>query len=1045
MSRRTEITSRLTEASRHVGGKRDVPFSPTIFFFVRSRMPFKNLFPFCAGLLILLLILTYTAAPAQAQAFAKWISAGKYSKTLDVLTDKLRKSPDDIELNYFLGLLYSMADESIFDEDSSYKYFDRSLQLFTVLRDKKTRGYLSKISVSPSIIRKQMNAMLASSYANARLDGSPEAYLSFFSRFPGARHAVEAQRQYDMILFNRMAAPGLEPVQYMEYLINNPGCACRLALADSLIAISEKDPDPIVLGFLATHFAEHERFYEIYLRLYDIIRSDGELLTLIRFYNTGPNIPLNERQKKDFALAIRAYQIGLTASVPGKTTRMGRRGGQDEKNQELNRRLTREGAQTGDLQFSLMWNNLNDIDLHVVDPFAEEIYFARRRSSSGGILDVDMNVHYKKDRYSDKPVENIFWPHGKAPAGRYKVSVVHYKNHEAPGCNDPTDFTVRVRSHAYDTLISGAISFTRWKAPMTVFEFDYSVPERFSPEFNDSLAARYASYIRDAAPLELAWVALQKLLAPYIRSASWDEAANILSNFAPFFSADRAMNIRFRQLAELLRDDRFPVTKERLANINTDGEEYSPVLSADEKTMYFCGRGRYDNIGKEDIYIAHAAGKAWSKAQPFEYINTATENEAPLSVSTDGTTMLLFRDGDIYFAGRTDSGWSQPEAFPFPVNTGYWEGDAMLTADGRAIIFASNRPGGKNLHTEQNYYHGSSNYASDIYVSEWRNGAWQNPVNLGKTINTMFCERSPFLHADLKTLYFSSDGHYGLGDLDVFLSRRLSDTSWTQWSVPVNLGRSINTADADWGYRISSSGTSAYFSAYNAIAQSKEDMYRITLPPELRPEPVTALTGTLTDFSGNPVRASLRWVDLATGEEAGISGSDPLTGAYYILLPSGRQYGYYAESGTYFSVSGHLDLRDNDQYSVRVEDLTLYRMDDLADGGEALRINNLFFDFDKADLRKESFPELRRLAAIIREYPDIRVQILGHTDDRGTDEYNRKLSESRAQTILQVLVKQGVPADVMTAAGLGKSMPLVPNTSDENRQMNRRVEFRFSR
>jgi outer membrane protein OmpA-like peptidoglycan-associated protein len=301
------------------------------------------------------------------------------------------------------------------------------------------------------------------------------------------------------------------------------------------------------------------------------------------------------------------------------------------------------------------------------------------------------------------------------------------------------------------------------------------------------------------------------------------------------------------------------------------------------------------------------------------------------------------------------------------------------------------------------------------------------------------------LHPDLKSLYFSSDGHYGLGDLDVFVIRRLSDTSWTSWSKPVNLGKNVNTTEADWGYRVSTSGQWAYFSAIDKDAHTKEDIYRLQLPPELRPEPVIALTGQLTDVRRKNVSAQIHWVNLETGEDVGVATSDPVTGQYFILLPSGGNYGYYADSGSYFSVSNHLDLTNDSTYRTITQDLSLYRVDDLVASGSPLRINNLFFDYDKSSLRPESFPELNRMAKIIRSHPDIHGEIMGHTDDQGPDDYNLRLSEARAKAVMDYLTSKGVAADRLQAKGYGETKPMLPNNSEANRQMNRRVEFRFFR
>lgn len=985
----------------------------------------------CITLCIVLVILVSCASFSQ--NYEGMIQKGQTEKAMSLLEAALLKAPNDIRLNFFKARAYAEATTSTYNVDSSYRYFDKCLDLFGILKDQEIREKLYDNSITPSIVRNQIGALLTQAFEDVIATNTMEEYASFAQRFPKAKQAKDAQTRYDMLFFLQ-ALPSLKNAKdYKDFYLNNPQTACKDIIADSLYACIRRKPNKEDLKFFAQKFPDNPMYVDVINRLYSIYRKDGELLSLQRFYRMISDVPLSDQQIRDYEWAKIAWQIGLTASNSNSSGGcFGNSRAHSSENEELNRRLTREGAQTGDLQFSLMWNNYNDLDLHVTDPYGEEIYYRYRRSTSAGLLDVDMNVHYKTGHYSNAPVENIFWAYGSAPSGHYKVTVVHYLNHGMDGCKDPTPFTVRVKCNGQDTIINSVITYTGSRVPQPIIEFDYAIPERFTPSMNDTIFRQYDQYIKAVAPLELAWVAVLKLLADPIRAKNWSGATKLLSNYAKYFVGDNNIMARIRETDQMLNGDLYSITKEKLTQINTSGEEYSPVPGADEQTLYFCGRDRNGNLGKEDIFISRLKGTTWSTPVLLPEINTASENEAPLSVSVDGNTLLMFRNGDIYYVTRTLRGWSSPVAFPAPINTEYWEGDAMLTADGHALIFASNRPGGQNLHVEQNFYHGNANYASDIYICEKTATGWGTPINLGTSVNTPYCERSPLLHPDLKTLYFSSDGHYGLGDLDVFMIRRLSDTSWTQWSKAVNLGKYINTADADWGYRVSSSGQWAYFSAVDAEAGTKDDIYRFQLPAELRPEPVIALTGRLVDEQGRSVSALIHWINLVTGEETGVATSDPATGMYYILLPSGGNYGFYADSGSYFSVSSQLDLTNDRSYHTVTQNLSLYRVDDLVESGRPLRINNLFFDYDKSSLRPESYPELNRMAGIIRNNPGLKVEIMGHTDDAGPDDYNLTLSESRAKSVMQYLISKNVTATSLQAKGYGETKPMLPNISDKN-------------
>jgi len=170
---------------------------------------------------------------------------------------------------------------------------------------------------------------------------------------------------------------------------------------------------------------------------------------------------------------------------------------------------------------------------------------------------------------------------------------------------------------------------------------------QFTPEMNDSLRIQFDKYIRSVAPLELAWVAVLKLMADPLRAHDWATAAKLLSGYARYFVSDNNIMARIRETDQMLNGNLYAITKEKLTQLNTTGEEYSPVPGADEQTLYFCGRDRSGNLGKEDIFISRLKGNNWSAPTLLENINTHTENEAPLSVSLDGKTFLLFCAGHI--------------------------------------------------------------------------------------------------------------------------------------------------------------------------------------------------------------------------------------------------------------------------------------------------------------------------------------------------------------------------------------------------------------
>ena len=265
--------------------------------------------------------------------------------------------------------------------------------------------------------------------------------------------------------------------------------------------------------------------------------------------------------------------------------------------------------------------------------------------------------------------------------------------------------------------------------------------------------------------------------------------------------------------------------------INTAiGEEYGPTLTIDDNTLYFVGLNRGETNISEDIFVSRRDKRTgeWSSAQIVPALSTPYRNEAPTSVSGDGKTMLLFVEGRMCFSQRGPYGWTEPRPLPSYLQLGNWQADAQISADGSILLFAANYPA-----------EGEERASLNIFVSERdEQGRWGKPYSIGSVINTPGMERSPFLHPDMKTLYFSSDKEGTIGDLDVWVTRRLSDTCWTCWSEPENLGPQINTTGRDCWYKISTDGKTAYYAQKNG---RRHDIYSITLPEDKRPEPITVL------------------------------------------------------------------------------------------------------------------------------------------------------------------------------------------------------------
>ena len=559
----------------------------------------------------------------------------------------------------------------------------------------------------------------------------------------------------------------------------------------------------------------------------------------------------------------------------------------------------------------------------------------------------------------------------------------------------------------------------------------------------------YDKFIKDNIDNYQSITAIKKMAGNYTNTHKWDSAIAIWKQYIdvmPKYENEIKKNI------ELLKQNYRGLKVNILGEgINTNGDEWDPNASTDGKNLYYSASHRNGGKGGSDIWVAEYKNGTWKNPKNLKANVNSERDETIDNVSLDGNTLLLsgnfagtYGNFDIYFLERDSVGWSALRHLPRPINSEYTDESANLSANGQFLLFTSDRPGGVGAFRAYNsgVYNGSSMGNMDIYVSEKHNGQWSKPINLGKTINTPFAERSAFLHPDGKTLYFSSDGHYGLGNLDVFVSKRLSDTNWTDWSEPVNLGKEINSILDDWGYKISLNGDSAFFSAYNrTIGKGGWDLYSINLPEELKPDKLVSIKGKIIDEKGNPIFANIIWEDLEKNTYLGELSSNPTNGEFLVALTKGKFYGYYIKKDGYYPSSAFLDLKNEINKNETNITITLTKIDEFKKG-EKIIINNIFFDFDSYIIKKESFPELKRLTDFLKSN-NFKIDIIGHTDSDGSTNYNLDLSLKRANSIKDYLISMGINSRYLNAIGLGESEPISNNKTDFNRTQNRRVEIKI--
>ncbi len=483
-------------------------------------------------------------------------------------------------------------------------------------------------------------------------------------------------------------------------------------------------------------------------------------------------------------------------------------------------------------------------------------------------------------------------------------------------------------------------------------------------------------------------------------------------------------------------------------NVNSEFSELNPLLSPDGKTLYFSRKNHPENIGgvtdKEDIWYSELSEDgSWSLAKNMgpEFNNANPNFINAVSATPDGKSVIILLGNKYLEKGKMVAGvsvsdnlngtWSPPQ----PLNI---ENDYNFNE--KANYFMANTRNTLLMSVEREDSRGDR----DLYVSFQKNDSlWSAPLNLGDVVNTAGLESAPFLASDNVTLYFSSNGFSGFGGSDVYMSKRLDDT-WTNWSEPENMGPDINTELNDLFFNIPSTSEYAYYS--REVAVDNADVYRVKLPLFMSPEPIVIVTGKLIDAkTGEPIAAKIIYEQLPEGKEIGVAQSNPETGEYEIHLPGGHLYGVRADAEGHISESQNLDLRNVTQDGVtKTQDLRLEPIEVAKIEPDAtINLNNIFFDFDQATLKPESFPELNRIVQLMGDRPSLEVEISGHADATGPEIYNLGLSERRAKSVVRYLTDKGVSKDRVKVTFFGETKPIESNETREGRRKNRRVEFKI--
>ncbi|HEU5292579.1 MAG TPA: OmpA family protein [Cyclobacteriaceae bacterium] len=505
------------------------------------------------------------------------------------------------------------------------------------------------------------------------------------------------------------------------------------------------------------------------------------------------------------------------------------------------------------------------------------------------------------------------------------------------------------------------------------------------------------------------------------------------------------------------------------SQVNSEYDDYGPVINEDETELIFTSRRRDgnsnqdvadDNKPYEEIFISRKENGAWAQATALAEVNSAS-HESTLALSADGNTLFIYKDenrGDVYVSEKKGNAWSEPVPLPGLINSSYEENSVTISRDEKTLYFSSNRPGGFG--------------GLDIYSATLdSNGEWTGVKNLGPKINTNGDEDGPFIDHDGKTLYFSSKGLDGMGGFDIFKSAY----DGTEWSAPENMGYPVNTPDNDIFIFLTKDGKRGYYASVREDAIGYDDIYMVTLvedpsvvtkqpepvkepekepvvvvPPVKEPvkepaKPILAMRYVVqvVDAAGKqPLDAKVKLSGLRDNVIVGAKIIGRGAYEFNINTSGSKDYRLSVEAGGYMFVNQTVKLDGASEEEKVVN--RIVEMQKLTPGMVSI-LRNVYFDFDKWSFKDETYNELNKLERMMQENLNMKVEIGGHTDVVGRKNYNIFLSRKRAEAVKDFLTKKGIDPRRIKVVGYGASKPLASNDDeDEGRELNRRVEFKVT-
>lgn len=501
--------------------------------------------------------------------------------------------------------------------------------------------------------------------------------------------------------------------------------------------------------------------------------------------------------------------------------------------------------------------------------------------------------------------------------------------------------------------------------------------------------------------------------------------------------------------------------------VNSEYDDYNPVLHPNQDLLYFTSRRKTDKKDKrldvdnkfyENVFVSEQAGDLWKKANLLDNKLDSKGNESVLFISPDGNRIYLYNGkengGDILVSELKKGNWKSPKSITGRISSKAKETTIAFSPNGREMFFVSNQDGTIG--------------GMDLFYSKLNDkDKWSEPTNMGPAINTIYDEEGVYWHPKEDKVYFSSQGHNSMGGFDVFVIERNNEGFW---SNPVNLGYPINTPNDDIFFKMDENNKQAYYSSIRDNGFGGKDLYKVIFlgeekelklktedillawnhkpivdlfyhaPFELKVDTALFMVGLVTDSkTAEPIKmAKIEVIDLELSQVIATALADT-SGIYRIKIPKKKDYGVELTAKDYLFFVEIANLSQKQVVDSKIQ--ANFQLDRI-DVGAKMVLNNIFFETNKANLKTESAAELQRVAGLLIDNPTIRLEISGHTDNVGSYKSNQKLSEARAKSVVNYLVTQGVGSSRLEYKGYSFNQPIAENNTPEGRAQNRRVEFK---